>query len=120
MIDVSDGLTSDLGHLCEQSQVGARIWADQIPVDPSSPSVAQAAGADPLRWALSGGEDYELCFTADKDRAEILAQEVTSQTGTPVRIIGEILPASEGCRLRSPDGFDVPLAARGWDHFPTA
>ena len=76
MIDVSDGLSADLGHLCQASGVGAAIDAARLPVSAATTAVAGLAGVDPLDWALGGGEDYELLFTAPDDRAEALAARV--------------------------------------------
>jgi len=117
MIDISDGLMADLGHICEASGTGAELWEEAIPLLDATRRVAEAAGTDPLQWALSGGEDYELLFTARPDRAETLARNVTDSTGTPVTIIGAIRPPSDGHRLRHRDGSQLPLHAAGWDHF---
>ncbi|MDW8067281.1 MAG: thiamine-phosphate kinase [Anaerolineae bacterium] len=116
-IDVSDGLASDIGHICETSGVGVHLWADAIPVSDAARAIAAAVGADPLEWALFGGEDYELLFTAPADRAEDLAHWVQEETGTPVSIIGEIVPADQGMTLVRADGSVLPLRKGGWDHF---
>ncbi len=116
-IDVSDGLASDIGHICEMSGVGVRIWADALPISDAARAVAGAVGADPLDWALFGGEDYELLFTAPADRAPELVRQVQEETGTPVGIIGEITPAEEGTTLVRADGVTLPLRKGGWDHF---
>ncbi len=117
MIDVSDGLVADLGHICDQSEVGARLWAGKIPVAEVARQIAGAAMADPLAWALGGGEDYELCFTARPEAVDWISTAVARDLGTPVHVIGEILPKDEGRRLRLPDGSDRPLEQAGWDHF---
>jgi thiamine-monophosphate kinase len=78
--------------------------------------VARALGVDPLGWALSGGEDYELLFAAAPDRATDMARTVTEGTGTPVHRIGEVRPAGEGVRFV--DRAGRPHAVQpGFDHF---
>ncbi len=117
MIDVSDGLSSDVGHICEQSRVGVRLWADRLPIAPATRRVAELLGRAPWRLALEGGEDYELCFTAPPEAAARLAATVRRETGTPVAVVGEVLPAEEGRWLVLEDGRKRPLEARGWEHF---
>ncbi len=119
MLDISDGLASDLGHICERSDVGARIAVGQLPVAPENRALAQRAMGDEWQFALFGGEDYELLFTAPASSAPALADEITRTTGTRVSTIGEILPPSAGRQLELPDGTVVPLSALGWDHFRT-
>jgi thiamine-monophosphate kinase len=117
MIDLSDGLSSDLLHLCEASGVGVRLWAERLPVSEAVYEVARQSGEAALELALAGGEDFELCFTAPEGAAEALAKRVESETGTPVAIVGEILPAAAGCTLVLPGNEEVALEARGWEHF---
>ncbi len=116
MIDLSDGLASDVGHLCQASNVGVRIWAETLPVDAATSLAARASGSDQLAWALHGGEDYELCFTAPPGKVKQLSQAVLEATGTPLTVVGEILPPEQGLLLAGPDGRDNPLQPAGWDH----
>lgn len=117
MLDVSDGLAQDLGHICDASGVGVRVWAAAVPIDGATRRVAAAAGRDVLEWALGGGEDYELLLTARPEAVDAIVAAVGQATGTPVTVIGEILPAAEGRHLVLPDGREVELAPRGWTHF---
>jgi thiamine-monophosphate kinase len=117
MIDVSDGLAADLCHLCEASGVGVQVATARLPVDEATRCVAGLAGKDPIDWAIGGGEDYELLFTAPTGRAESLAASVAAETGTAVHVIGEIVEAGEGRRLLADDGRSLALESEGWRHF---
>lgn len=116
-IDVSDGLASELHHLCRTSRVGARIEQSMIPIHPETASVARACDADGLGFALSGGEDFELLFTVAPRDADHVIQAVRSATGTPVTVVGEAVTAADGVRIRKPEGTWLPLADTGYDHF---
>ena len=112
MIDTSDGLSTDLGHICEASGVGAKVWADKIPLV-SVPEDMSILGLDPLRLALHGGEDYELLFTVPKR----LALHLPSKAGgVPITTIGEIT-RGRGITLLGPHGGGTALQPRGWDPF---
>ena len=115
MLDISDGLTGDLGHICERSGVGAVVELAALPVDAATRALAAALGRDPLRLALTGGDDYELLFTVRPDGVAA-AQAALLSVGASATVIGEITAPEQGMRLREPDGALRPLAPRGWDH----
>ncbi len=117
MLDLSDGLSSDIGHICQQSGVGVRLDAAALPVLDATRQAATAAGSSALRLALAGGDDYELCLTAPPARVPDLVARVQAATGTALTVVGEIRPLESGRWLRLPDGQEVPLAAHGWQHF---
>ncbi len=117
MLDVSDGLSSDMGHICQQSGVGVRLDSTALPLAPLTRRAAHAVGRSPLDLALAGGDDYELCFTVAAPAAPALIAAVQGATGTPVTIIGEIVPAAHGRSIVLDDGQPVALDARGWQHF---
>ena len=116
LIDLSDGLSSDLAHVCKASGVGAQLHAEHIPISVETRRVARALGLDPLMIALHGGEDFELCVTAPPDAAEPLEQGCRQQFDCPLSRIGTI-QAGAGVTLRRPDGSEQTLAAGGYDHF---
>ncbi|MBI3744142.1 MAG: thiamine-phosphate kinase [Chloroflexi bacterium] len=116
MIDISDGLAGDLGHICEMSHVGMRLFADRIPLSQDARTVASRLRVDALQAALHGGEDYELAFTCAPQHVDAITQAVRSATGTPVTRIGEVV-SGHGFRLVLPDGSERDEPARGWDHY---
>lgn len=111
MIDVSDGLSSELMHICKQSQTGCVIYEDKIPVHDETKEVAYTFQLDPTTCALSGGEDYELMFTIRQEDYERIA------ANTNVSVIGYITEASEGLHLLTRGGNKHPLKAQGWNSF---
>lgn len=113
MIDVSDGLSTDLHHLCEASSVGARLYAEKIPAVNLPRALARRLGTSGLELALNAGEDYELLFTVPKAKAARLPKKLN---GVKLTWIGEI---THGRRviLVEAGGRERALAARGWDHF---
>ena len=109
MMDVSDGLSSELLHICKQSGVGCRLYEDKIPLDPQVISTCEEFNLDSTTIALSGGEDYELLFTiaqADYDKIK----------GNPnFTVIGYITDKSEGVNLITRAGQFIPIIAKGWN-----
>ncbi|MCL4514855.1 MAG: thiamine-phosphate kinase [Firmicutes bacterium] len=113
MADISDGIAGDLRRICEASGVGAVVYAERVPVSAGVKMVAGFLGKEAYQLALTGGEDYELLFTAKAgDLPEYLPE-----SGTRVTSIGEIRPLDEGLILVPPGGETAPLPAGGYDHF---
>ena len=108
MIDLSDGLASDLMQLCKASDCGARIYLERIPIARQTSALAEEMHSDPVVAALNGGEDYELLFTVP-----LSMQEQIMRLGL-VDVIGHITPASTGAFLVTPDGQDIRLRAQGF------
>jgi thiamine-monophosphate kinase len=117
MLDVSDGIASDLERLCEQSGVSIEVQLGSLPVDEGVAEVAAAAGTDAIEVAAAAGEDYELLFTASADAREAIEQ-AGSDTGSPVTWIGRVSEDGPGqeARLRLLDETGRPRALTGWDH----
>lgn len=112
MIDISDGLASEVHHLCNNSVVGADIWEHNIPVDSNSQRVAAKFSENIIDYALYGGEDYELLFTLTDSEFEKL-EKLTSD----VTILGRIVEQSKGINIICENGERKMLGAVGWDHF---
>jgi thiamine-monophosphate kinase len=109
MIDISDGLSSEILHLCKQSEVGCNLFEDKIPLDPTVISTCEEFKIDSTMVALSGGEDYELLFTVDQKDFEKIK-------GNPnLSIIGHMTEASAGAHLITRGDTKIPLTAQGWN-----
>jgi thiamine-monophosphate kinase len=113
MIDVSDGLASEILHICKQSDKGCSIYEEKIPIDPMTYETAREFNLDPTVCALSGGEDYELLFTVKQADYEKIKFKMD------ISIIGHITEPASGCNLISKSGNVHPLKAQGWNAFPT-
>jgi thiamine-monophosphate kinase len=114
-MDVSDGLSLDLGRLCDESRCGAVVWTDQIPISDAARQLAgdAADGSTPLDHALADGEDFELLLAVHADEAARLVADTT--IGAPLSIIGEFV-AEEGLWQQSAREGRRPLPRRGWEH----
>jgi len=111
MIDISDGLSSEIFHLCKQSNIGAKIYEDKIPIDQLTYDTALDFNLSPTTCAMNGGEDYELLFTipqADYDKIK---------NSMDVSIIGYCTALHEGKELITKSGNVVTLKAQGWENF---
>ncbi|MBI4561540.1 MAG: thiamine-phosphate kinase [Candidatus Rokubacteria bacterium] len=116
MIDLSDGLASDLGHLAVESRVGARVHLDRLPISVAVRRVAEELGLDPIELAVTGGEDYELLLTADRAAVGGLAAGLRAATGTPLAVIGEVVEPEAGVQFVNARGESAPLG-EGFEHF---
>lgn len=111
MIDVSDGLASELFHLAKQSGVGIRIYEDKVPIDQETFETAVEFKMDPITAALNGGEDYELLFTIAKEDQDKLRKH------PDIHMIGYVHDRARELTLVTKQGNEVRLKAQGWDHF---
>jgi thiamine-monophosphate kinase len=105
MIDISDGLSTDLAHLCEESGTGAEIWAEAIP------RARRKGKAVSLELALDGGDDYELLFTAAQQ-----TRVPSRMAGTRISCVGRMVDGSR-LLISQADGLRSPLPSAGWEHF---
>ncbi|MBP3613726.1 MAG: thiamine-phosphate kinase [Bacteroidaceae bacterium] len=108
MIDISDGLSSELMHICKQSSVGCRIYEERIPIDYQTAIMAEELNMNVMTCALNGGEDYELLFTVPiADHEKVAAMK-------DIRVIGHIVSESMGNAMITRDGVEMQLRAQGW------
>ncbi len=110
MIDISDGLSSEIHHICKASGTGCRLYEDKIPFDRQTRDMALEFNINPLVAALNGGEDYELLFTIPVGEYEKVRND------PDLTILGHMTPATEGCMLVTTGGSLIPLTARGFNH----
>jgi thiamine-monophosphate kinase len=117
MIDVSDGLLADLGHILDLSGTGARLFLEKLPLSDCLLAMQPGFCEDPFSFPLSGGEDYELLFTATPVKMTA-AHSALAATGTRLTVIGEVT-AGRKLSVLSADGTEYPAPRRGYDHFPS-
>ncbi len=111
MIDISDGLSSEILHLCLKSNVGCHVYEDKIPLDPTVINVCEEFVLDSTMIALSGGEDYELLFTIDQN-------DYPKIKGNPnLTVVGHMTEADRGAHLITRNEESIPLKAQGWNSF---
>jgi thiamine-monophosphate kinase len=111
MMDISDGLSSELLHICEKSGVGCVIYEEKLPIAEDARMAAYKFEIDPTACALSGGEDYELVFTIKQDDYEKLT------LNEKISVIGYITDAEEGAKFKSKGGNTFDITAQGWNAF---
>lgn len=113
-IDVSDGIVADLGHICTSSALGAEIETARLPLSAAA-AAAVAAAPELMTKVLTGGDDYEILFTAPADRLPLIAA-LGQSIGLPLTVIGH-MAAGQGVRVLGPGGMELPLAKTGYRHF---
>jgi thiamine-monophosphate kinase len=116
MIDISDGLISDLRHILKESKKGAEVWVDRIPLSPEFMKFSEVFKGNRIDLALAGGEDYELLFTVPQDRLKRL-NRLSRQLSLPVTMIGKIIGEKDKISLIRDDGKAYPLTREGFRHF---
>ena len=116
MIDISDGLASEVRHLCEESSLGCLVLEENIPVSKEARLWAQKKGEPPVQFAMKSGEEYELLFTVDPNILDRIANGSSSTKFAMFSVIGEMKSREEGIKIRK--GAEIrPLTVAGWDHF---
>lgn len=119
MIDTSDGFLGDLGHICEESRVGAVLNAGDLPLSQALRDSAKDLGLDPLGLFLGESDDYELIVTCAREDAAALIRVIESVQGVPATLVGRISEEGGGIRVLAADGSPVLTDKVGWDHFRT-
>lgn len=116
MIDISDGLVADLGHIAEASQVGAEVRLSRLPISEEYRKEVKAYSPDPYALALTGGEDYELLFTSAPEKEQAVGK-LARELGIPITAIGEVVAVAQGVTIYGEGDKEYPIAQRGHDHF---
>ena len=116
MIDVSDGLSSDIAHIAEESSVGIRLYSEKIPVSNNLKKFCARFDFDPVEYALAGGEDYTLLCTISPDRVDHIAANYLRRFRNPLYQIGEITESGK-MELFLSNGQIISFTPSGWDHF---
>ncbi|NBT15660.1 MAG: thiamine-phosphate kinase, partial [Chitinophagia bacterium] len=111
MMDISDGLSSELLHICEKSGVGCVVYEEKLPISEDSRKAAYKFEIDPTACALSGGEDYELLFTIKQDDYEKLT------LNEQISVIGYVTEAEQGAKIKTKGGNTFDITAQGWNAF---
>ncbi len=117
LIDISDGFCQDLGHILDQSGCGMEIDLDGLPLSNAMRRYCEETGSDPLSFALSGGDDYELIFTAQESEASCLCRQLEEKTGVKISVVGKIV--AEKVRKVKQRGNELKTFPAGWQHFGT-
>ncbi len=116
-IDISDGLSSEIHHLCEESGVGAEIHEEALPLSPALLNYCEVHSLNPVTLALDGGEDYELLFTTPLSKISDVIRKLPGETGVGCKSIGRMVPKSKGITFITRKGERAPLKSKGFNHF---
>jgi thiamine-monophosphate kinase len=117
MIDTSDGFLADLGHICQESHVGALLIQENFPISDELKKAANHLGIDPYLLFLSESDDYELIITCPPENVSSVCSAIEEVSQTPVHEVGNITDGIEDIQLMWPDGTKKPICPQGWDHF---
>jgi len=117
MIDTSDGLLGDLGHICDKSRVGARLVQENLPISPALQEAAAQMDQDPMEFVLKESDDYELIITCAPEHADKIRSLITALNPIPVTDIGRITGETGNIELTYSDGISREISHSGWDHF---
>ncbi len=117
MIDTSDGFLGDLGHICQESSVGAELFQEELPISEHLRQAAIELGQDPYDLVLKESDDYELIVTCSVDHVERIRSVVAALSDIPIAEVGRITDAPGGIKLILPDGNRRDMILAGWDHF---
>jgi thiamine-monophosphate kinase len=117
MIDTSDGFLGDLGHICEESTVGALVFQNRLPISKGLVEAAALLEEDPMGLFFRESDDYELIITCAASHEQVIRSAVAATYAGPVTDVGRIMQPNEGIRLMLADGSERIMAPSGWDHF---
>ena len=119
MIDISDGLLGDLGHICEESGVGAELFKEKLPVSGHMINMPQWRGIDIYELIMGDSDDYELIVTCPPENIDKIRDLIAGVSDVPIIEVGSITESTKGIRLVSRDGTKKEIRPSGWDHFKT-
>lgn len=117
MIDTSDGFLGDLGHICEESRVGALLFQEQFPISEELREAAMTLNKEPHEFFLGDSDDYQLIITCPAKEAHRIRSAVAATYDGPVTEVGRVTEPEKGIRVLLSDGSERTLSAKGWDHF---
>ncbi|HWU37931.1 MAG TPA: AIR synthase-related protein, partial [Candidatus Acidoferrum sp.] len=117
MIDTSDGFLGDLGHICEESGVGAELFKEKLPLNEDLREAARTLNRDPYDFILGDSDDYELVITCPPEKVSLLRSVVSRFGSVPLTEVGRITGAAREMILVGPGGERRPVIPKSWDHF---